>query len=943
MVLHTHVLEYCRTCPLYRNTLRFVPPEGNVHASICIVGQSPGTNEFFEGRPFVGKSGEMIAKYLVRIFDIDPPHFHNFLATRGSFLYITNACVCEVLTPVPKVKKTFCYDRLHTELRQISPHLIVTFGGQALEYVTRGEITSVMSARGFLLRTDRGFVFPMIHPASIMRQQEQQWLFESDMEKLERIIKGTYAEPSPLIFQVNTLGALEDLTKHIESLPEDAVMSFDLETTDVNPFRASIICLSLSFEDWVGYTIPMDDPIVAPYIKRILGSKCRKVAQNCKFDLSFLKRNGFCVSNMYFDTMVAQHILNENLPADLNTLVTLYLDYPKYDLALEKFKREQRVKSYAEIPRDILFKYAAHDAIVTRMIALRQIEEIKVQGFERLYWGVEFPTQLAFVDVELTGVLVDKEKVDSLTKQVVSEIRDCERTLFKATGYEFNYRSSKQLSKALYTDLKFPIVKRTPTGSASSDEETLQKLKSKAGSDPVKIAAITSLLKLRSRQKLLSTYLAGGKGGIWRFVEADGRVHPDFRVTGTVTGRISATNPPIQTIPKSAVRSVFTVPAGYKFIEADLNSAELYALAWYARCRDMLDQLNSGKDFHIQTAERIFKKKVKKGDIERKLAKFAVYGISYGRGAASMTEQFKLPLEEAQNVIDSLFSAYPEIPAFLHSVVATARKERILQNVFGRTRIFPRDCEFLSVWERQALNFLPQCVEKGSLVLTENGYMPIERCDGVKVFNGKNFATAKLQGPLWKEKIEVITDQGLPLRASKDHRVCVLTRDSVCEKFVHELQLGELLITPLIRMTDKKKGKIIGSHPFVGESKFRFSKVTQVRPTGQKVEMYDLTVQGSYPYYVCQGYLVHNSTVADHTNQTLWMLQMAFKEKDLDARVIVQLHDAIMVEVHESILEEVVDLIRSLYTRPVANTDLAIPVDIEVGDSWKGGDHLFEE
>jgi len=793
MELHTYVLEYCRTCPLYRNNLRFVPPEGSIHAPICIVGQSPGTNEFFEGRPFIGKSGEEIAKFLIPILGTEPPTFYKFLETRGEHLYITNACVCEVLTPVPKVKKTFCYDRLHTELRRVSPNLIVTFGGQALEYVTKGELTSILSSRGFLLRTEVGLVLPTIHPAGVMRQPELRWLFEADMKKLARIVEGTYSEPSPLIFQINTLGALEELTRQIESLPEDALMSFDLETTDTNPFRASIICLSLSFEDWVGYTIPMDDPIVTPYIKRILASRCRKVAQNCKFDLRFLKRNGFCVTNMYFDTMIAQHVLNENLPADLNTLITLYLDYPKYDRELEKFKKEHKIKSYAEIPQEVLFKYAAHDAIVTRMIALRQIEEIRERGYEELYWKVEFPVQLALVDVELTGVLVDKKRVDELTKRVVSEIQQNEQQLFQAVGYEFNYKSSKQLTKALYTDLKFPVVKRTPTGSASANEETLQKLKSKVGSDARKSAVITALLKLRARQKLLSTYLSGGKGGIWKFVENDGRVHPDFKVTGTVTGRLSAADPPIQTIPKSAVRSIFTVPKGYRFIEADLNSAELYALAWYARCKTMLDQLNSGEDFHIQTAERIFKKKVKKGDIERKLAKFAVYGISYGRGAHSMADQFKLSLEEAQRIVDSLFEAYPEISAFLNYVVQTARERRVLRNVFGRTRIFPRDCEFVSAWERQALNFLPQ------------------------------------------------------------------------------------------------------------------------------------------------------STVADHTNQTLWMLQMIFNERGLDARVIIQLHDAIMVEAHESVLDEVVDLIQELYTRPVANTDLVIPVDIEVGDCWKGGDHLFEE
>ncbi len=791
--IHTSVLEYCKTCPLYRNSRRFVPPEGNLHSSVCIVGQSPGTTEFFEGRPFVGKSGELIAKYLVEAFGVVPPTFDEFLNQRHTFLYITNACLCDVLTPIPKIRKVYCYERLHSEIRSLAPRLIVSFGAPALEYLTRGQLSSIMSARGFLLRTEVGFVFPTIHPAHVLRQQENIWLFEADMRKLSRILHGSYSEPEITTFQINSLGALESLTRTVEELPEEALLSFDLETTDLNPFQAAIICLSISFEDNVGFTIPMDDPIVIPYVKRILSSPCKKVGQNCKFDLLFLRRAGICVKNVYFDTQIGQHILNENLPADLTTLTSYYLDYPKYDLPLELYKKEHSIKSYADFPTPLLFEYAAHDAIVTRMIANKMIPEIKRQGYERLCWEVELPTQLALVDVELTGVLVDKSRVEELSKRVVDEIMSCERTLFNAAGSSFNYRSSKQLTKVLYEDLKFPVVKRTATGAASADEETLYKLQEKVGGDARKDAVITSLLKLRARQKLLSTYLSGGKGGIWRFVESDGRIHPDFHVTGTVTGRMSASRPPIQTIPKSAVRSIFVVPPGYKFVEADLSSAELYALAWHAKCQTMLDQLHSGMDFHILTAERIFKKKVQKGDLERKLAKFAVYGISYGRGVHSLAEQFHLTLDEAQQVMDSLFEAYPEIPEFLSAVVSQAKRERRLVNVFGRTRLFPVDCPFLSAWERQAVNFLPQ------------------------------------------------------------------------------------------------------------------------------------------------------SLVADHTNQTLWMLNTEFQVRDLDARVIIQLHDAIMCEVNEEILDEVVGLIESLYTRPVADTDLRIPVDIEVGSCWKGGDILFEE
>jgi len=684
--LHTSVLEMCQTCVLNSTKRKFVPPEGNLDAKICLVGQSPGRQEFFRGRPFIGPSGELIGRYFIEIFDqMSISTFSEFLNLRSSFLYITNACLCDVLTPVTKVKKTYCYDRLHAELNRVNPSLIIAFGALAVEYLTRGEIETIGNVRGYLLKVGDYFVYPMLHPSAVLKQQENQWLFESDMKKLRRIIHGGYIEPEVTTFQINTLGALKHLTEQVEELPEDALLSFDLETTELNPFKGSIICLSVSFKDFVGYVIPMDDPIVIPYVKRILGSRCRKVAQNCKFDLLFLRRNGILVKNMYFDTMLGQHVINENLPSNLTTLTSFYLDYPKYDLKLEKYKKEHSIKNYGEIPVEVLYPYAAHDAIVTRAIAKKLIPQI-TKHYEHVYWEVEFPAQLAFVDVELSGILVDKGKVDQLTKKVVDEIKVAETELFRLTGgSEFNYKSSRQLVEVLYSGFNLPVVRYTPKGAISMDAASLAKLQSVTKANSKERLVIESLMSLRKRHKVLSTYLSGGQGGIWRYVEKDSRVHPDFKVNGTVTGRVSAVEPPIQTIPKSAVRSIFTVPQGYKFVEADLSAAELYSLAWYAGCKTMLDQLNSGMDFHIQTAERIFKKEVKKSDIERRLAKFAVYGIIYGRGKHSLAEQFKLRLDEADNILNSLFEVYPEIHDFLIRVVEQAKTERILTNIFGRT------------------------------------------------------------------------------------------------------------------------------------------------------------------------------------------------------------------------------------------------------------------
>ena len=788
MQLHNQAPEFCQTCPLFSTKRNFVLPEGSSTAPIAIVGMNGGVNEFMLHRPFIGASGRFIFESFKGILH-NYSSFDEFLCNRGDNLYITNSCICDVLTPVPKIAH-HCKARLARELLNIKPSLIIALGGQALEYLTDGEYSSITSARGYLIQSKFGLIFPMLHPSHVLRQPEQRDVFLMDATKLGRILRGEYEEEHVLRFSINSLAALAELTSQIENLTPDDVMSVDLETTGFNPFRDRIICLSLSFQDNVCYAIPLDDLIVKPYVERILKSPPQKGGQNFKFDLKFLKRAGYEVTNITFDTLIAQHIINENIPADLNSLVSYYLDYPKYDHRLDLYKKENKIKSYAELPQDMLFDYACHDANVTRLI-WKKLEPIISSDYAYLFNEVELPAQITLADVELAGLPVDKKRVDELTKQVVNEIRQSEEALFTIAGGSFNYRSTQQLGKVMFEHLKLPVLKRTPTGNAATSEVVLKSLQEKLSPVSQKRLFVDLLLKLRARSKVLSTYLSGGKGGIWRFVEKDNRVHPTFRVTGTVTGRLSAKDPPIQTIPKTAIRSIFRVSRGYKFIEADLNSAELFALAHVSGCQSMLDQLKSGYDFHILTAEKIFDRKIEKHDLERKLAKFVVYGVVYGRQALSISEQFKISVEEAQKIIDSFLIAYPEIHAFVEGVVQVAKRDRVLVNYFGRTRIFPRDCKFLPAWERQALNFKPQ------------------------------------------------------------------------------------------------------------------------------------------------------SIVADHTNQTLSLLSKRLKDEQLDAKVIGQLHDAIMTEANDKDVDNVVSLIEEVYARPVANTDLQIPVDIDVGESWKGGDSLF--
>ena len=695
-------VQGCSSCPYRKGNI--VPPVGNEQAELVIVGESPGAEEVKRGIPFCGASGELLALYLRdNLFPEELGQiksFEEFLVAREKVCYITNACLCELKKPTKEAAE-YCKERLRRELRKLRPKLVLALGAQALEFVVGEE--KITEYRGFVLDTDFGRVLPTFHPAYVLRVPEMEEVFAKDLAKARSVLQGRFEYEGYDTIVLESTPAIEWLLSEVSKLTEKHLLAIDLETTGFSFIRDSIICASLSFDGKVGYVIPNGTPLFSEVMREILSCPARKTGANLKFDLKFLKRLGVEIKNMYFDVTCAQHVLNENLPLDLTSLTSLYTNLPKYDAELSKYRKE--VKSYAEIPRDVLYEYASGDAVATFRVTEVLEKMIKSDpGHSRLFWEVVLPAAKAFVEVEYHGMKVDRERISALTHQLQGEIRELETELYEVVGEEFNWRSTKQLQRVLFEKLGLPVLRSTAKGAASTNEETLRELA------PYH-EAVRILLKLRKRNKILTTYLAGGKGGIYRFVEEDGRVHPDFNINGTVTGRTSCTDPPLQTIPKTAVRSIFVAPPGYKLIEADLSQAELRVMAYLSQCQKMITAFKEGADFHRMTASSVFKKPFEKvTDKERKMAKFIVFGLIYGRGAKSIAEQFDISEEEARDLLDRFFRSYPEIRRAMDYFVETAKSKRVLRNLFGRTRRFGQNCPFFPAWERQALNFPIQSV-----------------------------------------------------------------------------------------------------------------------------------------------------------------------------------------------------------------------------------------
>ena len=903
-------------CP-YEGRMK-VPPVGSPSASLVIVAEAPGPHEFEYGIPLCGPSGKLLYDHL---FKDQYGSYEDYLDLRVSSTYITNVILCDIKKP-PKQIFEHCVQRLKQELDSLQPNddrVLLLLGAVASQAVL-----GFKAHRGFFYDTPWGPAFYSMHPAYYLRVLERTELFRLDMEKFK---KGFRVPTEPDIIVVNDPGGLSWLASEISSLPSDHFLAFDCETTGFDPFKDEIICVSLCFDDKTTFVVPMT-PAAQPALMKIFQSPCRKTGANFKFDLKFLRKAGFNVRNVYFDVLLAQHVLNENFPLDLTSLTSLYTNLPPYMSELERYIKEHKVKSYADIPREILYEYSGYDAFATYLVTQALYPRVKRQ-YGDVYWGVSVPLQRALVDVELRGIRVDMNRVDELTLSVRKEIQELEDHLFQTVGQEFNYRSTRQLGRVLYHDLGLPVVAYTSKGQPSTNEAALRRLLEKAQQGQLSDEgrrAVELLLQLRKRQKVLSTYLKGPRGGVTRFVKDDGRVHPVFNVHGTHSGRLSSNDPPIQTIPKTALRTVFTVDSGYKFLEFDLSQAELRVVAHASQCQTMLDAFAAGRDIHAETASRIFRVPVEKvTPLQRHQAKFVNFGVC---------------LDGDTEVVTS--TGYKKI-----------RDVRVGERVLTHKGNWKRVVNTHRVRAARLIEITTATKKKirctpDHEMLTPKGFVRAGALElGCRLVSLKSFLSSRLSSYDEIVSIREIPFDGFvyDLTVEGDHSFVangLFTHNcygrgaqSVAAQFNMSLEEAEALLDSFFSVYPEIRDYMDRVVGYAKRNRRLCNYFGRCRHFGTGPFLPEWERQAlSY---------ISQSTIADFTNQTLALLVYEFQRSGLDAYVIAQLHDAIMVECQEDIVDDVVTLVKTYYERPVADTDLIIPVEVTVGDCWQGGDLLFEE
>ena len=507
-----------------------------------------------------------------------------------------------------------------------------------------------------------------------------------------------------------TVLSKDQLKAWAKNLDECKVYAIDTETDSLDTITANLVGISLSVKEGAGCYIPIghtyegcSDQLSLDLIIKIIGkaierNKEKAVGQNLKFDIPILSRHKIQLDKFHADTMLMSYVLNSTATRHgMDKLASYYLDYEtiKYgDVAGTASKQI----SFSEVEIDVATNYAAEDADITLRLynKLEGLLEDKPTQ-KKLLEDIEYPLVHVLAKVEQNGAKIDKEKLAAHSEELAEKISDLSSKAFKIAGEEFNLDSPKQLLEVLYEKLKLPVLKKTPKGQPSTNEETLQRL-----SEEYELPKI--ILQYRTLAKLKSTYT---DSLIKIENPATQRIHTSYQQAITSTGRLSSTEPNLQNIPiKTAegrrIREAFVPEKGNVLISADYSQIELRIMAHLSKDKNLTNAFNKGLDVHSSTAAEVFGVNIENvTDEQRRSAKAINFGLMYGMSAFGLTRQLDIPRADAQKYLDTYFERYTGVKDYMANTKAQAKEDMFVETIMGR-RLYLNEINAANGLRRQA-------------------------------------------------------------------------------------------------------------------------------------------------------------------------------------------------------------------------------------------------
>ncbi|WP_417856124.1 DNA polymerase I [Xanthomarina gelatinilytica] len=498
----------------------------------------------------------------------------------------------------------------------------------------------------------------------------------------------------------------------INNLMSQKSVCFDTETTSLNPLEAELVGIAFSWDIGKGFYIPFPEKkdeaqeLIEQLRPFFEDENIEKIGQNLKYDIKVLKKYQVTIKGKLFDTMLAHYLINPDMRHSMDVLAETYLNYTPISITELIGKKGKNQLSMRDVPLEKQTEYAVEDADITLQLKEHFEKELGEANTQKLFDEIEIPLLRVLADMELEGINLDIAYLNTLSKQLDSDIKTLEANIYKEAGEAFNIASPKQLGDILFDKLKLvDKPKKTKTGQYATSEDILSYL---AKDHDI----IKHILEYRGLAKLKSTYV----DALPLQVEpSTGRVHTDYMQTVAATGRLSSNNPNLQNIPIRTergrqVRKAF-IPRNedYTLLAADYSQIELRIIAALSDEETMIEAFKNGEDIHASTASKVFNVPLNEVTREqRSNAKTVNFGIIYGVSAFGLSNQTNLSRSEAKELIDTYYETYPKLKSYIGKQVDFARDHGYVQTVLGRRRylkdINSRNAVVRGAAERNAVN-----------------------------------------------------------------------------------------------------------------------------------------------------------------------------------------------------------------------------------------------